>query len=53
MYVANVADDGFENNPFLDLVQGYAEKEGSIVVSVCAYIEADIIQYFQNHHLQH
>jgi GTP-binding protein YchF len=44
MYVANVADDGFENNPFLDLVQGYAEKEGSIVVSVCASIEADIIQ---------
>jgi len=44
MYVANVQDDGFENNPLLDAVQGFADKEGSIVVSVCAAIEADIIQ---------
>lgn len=44
MYVANVQDDGFENNPLLDAVQALAEKEGSVVVSVCAAIEADIIQ---------
>jgi len=44
MYVANVQDDGFENNPLLDAVQAYADKEGSGVVSVCAAIEADIIQ---------
>ena len=44
MYVANVQDDGFENNPLLDAVQAFAEKEGSMVVSVCAAIEADIIQ---------
>jgi GTP-binding protein YchF len=44
MYVANVQDDGFENNPLLDAVQAYAAKEGSEVVSVCAAIEADIIQ---------
>lgn len=44
MYVANVQDDGFENNPMLDAVQAFAGKEGSAVVSVCAAIEADIIQ---------
>ncbi|NOR81484.1 MAG: redox-regulated ATPase YchF [Methyloprofundus sp.] len=44
MYVANVQDDGFENNPLLDAVQALADKEGSVVVSVCAAIEADIIQ---------
>ena len=44
MYVANVQDDGFENNPLLDAVQTLADKEGSVVVSVCAAIEADIIQ---------
>ncbi len=44
MYVANVQDDGFENNPLLDAVQAFADKEGSAVVSVCAAIEAEIIQ---------
>ena len=44
MYVANVQDDGFENNPLLDAVQELADKEGAAVVSVCAAIEADIIQ---------
>lgn len=44
MYVANVQDDGFENNPLLDAVQDFATKEGSAVVSVCAAIEAEIIQ---------
>ncbi|SMG66392.1 translation-associated GTPase [methanotrophic bacterial endosymbiont of Bathymodiolus sp.] len=44
MYVTNVQDDGFENNPLLDAVQAFADTEGSVVVSVCAAIEADIIQ---------
>ncbi|HIG65840.1 MAG TPA: redox-regulated ATPase YchF [Methyloprofundus sp.] len=44
MYVANVQDDGFENNPLLDAVREFAEKEGSEVVAVCAAIEAEIIQ---------
>jgi GTP-binding protein YchF len=44
MYIANVSDDGFVNNPLLDVVQNYAAKEGSGVVSVCAAIEAEIIQ---------
>ncbi|AJK44940.1 GTP-binding protein YchF [Burkholderia plantarii] len=42
MYVANVKDDGFENNPHLDAVRNYAEAEKSPVVAVCAAIEAEI-----------
>jgi ribosome-binding ATPase len=42
MYVANVAEKGFENNPLLDRVRAYAAKENSPVVSVCAAIEAQI-----------
>ena len=42
MYIANVAEDGFENNPHLDAVNALAEKEGAIVVPICAAIEAEI-----------
>ncbi|HEY1611255.1 MAG TPA: redox-regulated ATPase YchF [Paraburkholderia sp.] len=42
MYVANVKDDGFENNPHLDAIRQYAEAEKSPVVAVCAAIEAEI-----------
>jgi GTP-binding protein YchF len=42
MYVANVKDDGFENNPHLDAVIAHAAKEGAPVVAVCAAIEAEI-----------
>jgi GTP-binding protein YchF len=42
MYVANVKDDGFENNPHLDAVVAHAAKEGAPVVAVCAAIEAEI-----------
>ena len=44
MYIANVAEDGFENNPFIDQVRAHAEKEGAVVVPVCAAIEAEIAQ---------
>jgi len=45
MYVANVAEDGFENNPYLDAVQAHAEAEGGHqVVAVCAAIEAEIVE---------
>lgn len=44
MYIANVQDDGFENNPMLDSVKAFAEKEGSMVVPICAAIEAEISQ---------
>jgi ribosome-binding ATPase len=42
MYVANVAEDGFENNPHLDRLRKLAETEGAPVVAVCAAIEAEI-----------
>ncbi|GBH28184.1 redox-regulated ATPase YchF [Burkholderia vietnamiensis] len=42
MYVANVKDDGFDNNPHLEAVRKYAESENSPVVAVCAAIEAEI-----------
>jgi GTP-binding protein YchF len=42
MYVANVKEGGFEDNPYLDAIQAHAQAEGSIVVPVCAAIEAEI-----------
>jgi GTP-binding protein YchF len=44
MYVANVREDGFENNPHLDAVRRRAEAEGAIVVPVCAAIEEELAQ---------
>jgi ribosome-binding ATPase len=44
MIVANVADDGFENNPLLDRVREHAAREGAEVVPVCAAIEAEIVE---------
>lgn len=44
MFIANVSEDGFENNPHLDAVKTLAEKEGSEVVPVCAAIESEIIE---------
>lgn len=44
MYVANVKEDGFENNPYLKLVEDYAAKENAPVVAVCAAVEAEIAQ---------
>lgn len=42
MYIANVAEDGFENNPYLDQVREIAEEEKAIVVPICNKIEAEI-----------
>jgi len=44
MYIANVSEDGFENNPYLDQVAEHAEKEGAAVVAVCASIEEELIE---------
>ncbi len=42
MYIANVDEGGFENNPHLDAVREYASKEGSEMVAICASVEAEI-----------
>jgi GTP-binding protein YchF len=44
MYVANVAENGFENNPHLEALKKMAAAEGADVVPVCAAIEAEISQ---------
>jgi len=44
MYVANVDENGFQNNPRLDRVREIAKAEGAVVVPVCAAIEAEISQ---------
>ena len=42
MYVGNVLEDGFTNNPHLDRLKEHAAKEGSPVVALCAKIEAEL-----------
>lgn len=44
MYIANVNEDGFENNPHLDSVKALAERENAVVVPICAAIEAEIAE---------
>ncbi|MCF6282943.1 MAG: redox-regulated ATPase YchF [Candidatus Polarisedimenticolaceae bacterium] len=44
LYVANVDEDGFTNNPLLDAVEALAEEECAEVVAVCAAIEAEIAE---------
>ena len=43
-YIANVAEDGFEDNPLLDQVREYAHANNARVVPVCAAIEAEVAQ---------
>ena len=42
MFVGNVAEDGFENNPFLDRLREYAASQNAPVVAICAKTEADL-----------
>jgi GTP-binding protein YchF len=42
LYVANVMEGGFENNPLVERVREYAAKEGAPVVVICAKLEAEI-----------
>jgi len=44
MYIANVQEDGFHDNPLLDRVRAIAGEEGAMVVPVCAAMEAEIAQ---------
>jgi GTP-binding protein YchF len=42
MYVANVSDSGFTNNPLLDQLSDYAKSQHSPIVAICASIESEI-----------
>ena len=42
MFVANVAEDGFTNNPMLDRLMAYANAQNAPVVAICAKLEAEM-----------
>jgi GTP-binding protein YchF len=44
LYIANVAEDGFTNNPYLDKVAAIAKEEKASVVAVCAALEGEIAE---------
>ncbi len=44
MYIANVDEDGFENNPRLDAVNQLAAAEGAVVVPICNKLESEIAE---------
>jgi hypothetical protein len=44
MFVGNVAEDGFENNPLLDRLAAYAAEQNAPVVAICAKIEAEMAE---------
>ena len=44
MYIANVDEDGFEDNPHLDTVNEIAAQENAVVVSICNKLESEIVE---------
>src|SRR5690606_2441924 len=44
MYIANVDENGFENNPHLDIVRKIAAEEGAALVVVCNKLESEIAE---------
>jgi GTP-binding protein YchF len=52
LYIANVDESGFGDNPYLDAVSEYAAREGSEVVPVCAAVEAEIAELEEDDKLE-
>ncbi|GAB3501148.1 redox-regulated ATPase YchF [Curvibacter fontanus] len=44
MFVGNVSEDGFENNPYLDRLKAYAATQNAPVVAICAKLEAEMAE---------
>ncbi len=44
LYIANVDDNGYENNPLLEKVEALAQKEKAKVVALCAATEAELVE---------
>lgn len=42
MFVGNVSEDGFTNNPLLEKLESYAQSQNAPVVAICAKMEADL-----------
>ena len=52
MYIANVDEEGFENNPYLDTVVAIAKEEGAVVVAICNKLEAEITELEDDERLE-
>ena len=52
MYIANVDEDGFEDNPHLDVVSGIAVREGAVVVVICNKLESEIVELEDDERLE-
>ncbi|MFV0478472.1 MAG: redox-regulated ATPase YchF [Parahaliea sp.] len=52
MYIANVDENGFDNNPHLDTVQEIASNEGAVVVTICNKLESEIIELEDDERLE-
>lgn len=52
LYVANVADNGYQNNPLLDKVIDFAKNDNAKVVALCAATEADLVDLDDDERLE-
>jgi ribosome-binding ATPase len=52
MYIANVDENGFENNPYLDVVKEIAAQENAVVVAICNKLEAEIAELADEERLE-
>ncbi len=44
LYIANVDEEGFDNNPLLDLVADFAQNDDASIVAICASVESEIAE---------
>ena len=52
MYIANVDEDGFDDNPYLDVVNTIAAQENAIVVVICNKLESEIVELEDDERLE-
>jgi len=52
MYIANVDEEGFENNAHLDIVRDIAEQEKAVVVAICNKLESEIVELEDDERLE-
>jgi GTP-binding protein YchF len=52
MYIANVDENGFDDNPYLDVVKAVAAQENAVVVAICNKLEAEIAELASEERLE-
>jgi GTP-binding protein YchF len=52
MYIANVDEEGFEDNPLVDIVNGIAQEENAVVVIICNKLESEIAELDDDERLE-